>query len=96
MGERSKMVRHPKPRCSLKTPDYCPGKWERTWDGRPDSTSNNFVRQKTWQDKSAVLMILRIPDINKRQCSVLWDTGAQISLITNPYAKEAGFKGCLH
>ncbi len=26
-------------------------------------------------------------------CTVLWDTGAQISRITHQYAKEAGFKG---
>jgi hypothetical protein len=26
-------------------------------------------------------------------CTVLWDTGAQISLVTHQYAREAGFKG---
>ncbi len=40
------------------------------------------------------LMIQRIPDINGKPCTVLRDTGAQISLITDQYAKEAGFKGC--
>jgi hypothetical protein len=39
------------------------------------------------------LMIQRIPDISKRRCTVQWDTGAQISLIKNQYAKDAGFKG---
>jgi hypothetical protein len=38
-------------------------------------------------------MIQRIPDISKRRCTVQWDTGAQISLIKNQYAKDAGFKG---
>jgi hypothetical protein len=26
-------------------------------------------------------------------CTVLWDTGAQISLVTDQYAREVGFKG---
>ncbi len=38
------------------------------------------------------LMIQKIPDINGKTCTVLWDTGAQISLITYQYVKEAGFK----
>jgi hypothetical protein len=38
-------------------------------------------------------MIQKIPDINGKPCTVLWDTGAQIPLITHQYAKEAGFKG---
>ncbi len=29
----------------------------------------------------------------REMCTVLWDTGAQISLVTNQYAREAGFKG---
>jgi hypothetical protein len=37
-------------------------------------------------------MIQKIPDMNWNPCTVLWDTGAQISLITHEYAKEAGFK----
>jgi hypothetical protein len=37
------------------------------------------------------LMIQKIPDINWNPYTVLWDTGAQISLITHQYAKEAGF-----
>jgi hypothetical protein len=37
-------------------------------------------------------MILENPHINKRHCTVLWDTGAQILSITNQYAKEKGFK----
>jgi hypothetical protein len=39
------------------------------------------------------LMIQRIPDARSRMCTVLWDTGAQISLRTHQYAREAGFKG---
>jgi hypothetical protein len=39
------------------------------------------------------LMIQRIPDVRGEMCSVLWDTGAQISLVTHQYAREAGFKG---
>jgi hypothetical protein len=35
------------------------------------------------------LMIQRIPD---GMCTVLWDAGAQISLVTHQYAKEAGFR----
>jgi hypothetical protein len=38
-------------------------------------------------------MIQRIPDVRGEMCTVLWDTGAQISLVTHQYAKEAGFKG---
>jgi hypothetical protein len=39
------------------------------------------------------LMIQQIPDIRGEMCTVLWDTGAQISLVTHQYAREAGFKG---
>jgi hypothetical protein len=38
-------------------------------------------------------MIQRIPDVRGEMCIVLWDTGAQISLVTHQYAREAGFKG---
>jgi hypothetical protein len=38
-------------------------------------------------------MIQKIPDVTGRICTVLWDTGAQISLVTHQYATEAGFKG---
>jgi hypothetical protein len=37
-------------------------------------------------------MIKKIPDDNGKSCTVRWDTGAQISLITHQQAKEAGFK----
>jgi hypothetical protein len=37
-------------------------------------------------------MIQRIPDARGEMCTVLWDTGAQISLVTHRYAREAGFK----
>jgi hypothetical protein len=39
------------------------------------------------------LMIQRIPDARGEMCTVLRDTGAQISLVTHQYAREAGFKG---
>jgi hypothetical protein len=39
-------------------------------------------------------MIQKIPDTTSRVCTVLWDTGAQISLVTHQYARETGFKGC--
>jgi hypothetical protein len=39
-------------------------------------------------------MIQKIPAVTGRVCTVLWDTGAQISLVTHQYAKDAGFKGC--
>jgi hypothetical protein len=29
-----------------------------------------------------------------KMCTVLWDTGAQISLLTHQNSKEAGFKVC--
>jgi hypothetical protein len=38
-------------------------------------------------------MIQRIPDARGEMCTVLWDTGAHISLMTHQHAKEAGFKG---
>jgi hypothetical protein len=38
------------------------------------------------------LMIQRIPDARGEMCTVLWDTGAQISLVTHRYAREAGLK----
>jgi hypothetical protein len=38
-------------------------------------------------------MIEKIPNIAGRVCTVLLDTGAQISLVTHQYAREAGFKG---
>jgi hypothetical protein len=37
------------------------------------------------------LMIQRIPDTRGGTCTVLWDSGAQISLVTHQYAKEARF-----
>jgi hypothetical protein len=38
-------------------------------------------------------MIQRIPDIRGELCTVLWDTGTQISKVTYQYAGDAGFKG---
>ncbi len=42
------------------------------------------------------LMIQRILNINGKLCTVLWDTGAQFSLIMHQYAREAGLKVVLH
>jgi hypothetical protein len=39
-------------------------------------------------------MIQRIRDITGKLCTALWDTGAQILLITHQCKKEAGLKGC--
>ncbi len=37
------------------------------------------------------LVIQRIPDAREGVCTVLWDSGEQISLVTHQYAKDAGF-----
>jgi hypothetical protein len=37
------------------------------------------------------LVIQRIPDARGGVCTVMWDSGAQISLVTHQYAEEAGF-----
>jgi hypothetical protein len=34
----------------------------------------------------------RVQDAKGGECTVLWDSGAQISLVTHQYAKEAGFR----
>ncbi len=39
------------------------------------------------------LMIQKIQDTTGKVCTVLWDTGAQILLVTQQYAREAGFSG---
>jgi hypothetical protein len=39
-------------------------------------------------------MIQRILETAGKMCTVLWDHGAQISLVTHQYARGAGFKGC--
>jgi hypothetical protein len=36
------------------------------------------------------LMIQRIQDARGGQCTVLWDPGAQVSLVTHDYARRAG------
>ncbi len=38
------------------------------------------------------LIIQRVQDARGRECIVLWDSGAQVSLVTHEYAKEAGLK----
>jgi hypothetical protein len=38
-------------------------------------------------------MIQRLPDARGEMCTVLWDTGVQISLVTHQYVRDAGFKG---
>jgi hypothetical protein len=37
------------------------------------------------------LVMQRVQDAKGGECTVLWDSGAQISLVTHQYAKEAGF-----
>jgi hypothetical protein len=37
------------------------------------------------------LMIQRVQDARGGECTVLWDSGAQVSLVTHEYAKGAGF-----
>jgi hypothetical protein len=37
------------------------------------------------------LMIQRVQDARGGECRVLWDSGAQVSLVTHEYAKGAGF-----
>jgi hypothetical protein len=42
------------------------------------------------------LLTQRVSNVNKKLYLVLWDMGAQLSLITNQYAKEQDTKGaCL-
>jgi hypothetical protein len=38
------------------------------------------------------LIIQRIQDARGGECIVLWDSGAQVSLVTHEYARGAGFK----
>jgi hypothetical protein len=38
------------------------------------------------------LVIQRIQDARGGECIVLWDSGAQVSLITHEYSRGAGFK----
>jgi hypothetical protein len=38
------------------------------------------------------LIIQWVPDVKGGECTVLWDSGAQVSLVTHEYAREAGFK----
>ncbi len=37
------------------------------------------------------LVMQRVQDVRGGECTVLWDSGAQISLVTHQYAEEAGF-----
>ncbi len=60
--------------------------------GVPD-TSNGLRGRGRGGQLKIQLMIQRIPDVRGEMCTVLLDTGAQISLVTHQYAKEAGFKG---
>jgi hypothetical protein len=36
-------------------------------------------------------MFQRVQDARRGECRVLWDSGAQVSLVTHEYAKGAGF-----
>ncbi len=38
------------------------------------------------------LVIQRVQDAGGRECIVLWDSGAQVSLVTHEYARKAGLK----
>jgi hypothetical protein len=38
------------------------------------------------------LVIQRVQDAIGGECTVLWDSGAQISLVTHQYAEKAGFR----
>jgi hypothetical protein len=38
------------------------------------------------------LMIQRVQDVRGGKCIVLWDSGAQVSLVTHDYARGAGFR----
>ncbi len=38
------------------------------------------------------LMIQRVQDVRGGECIVLWDSGAQVSLVTHEYARGAGFR----
>ncbi len=38
------------------------------------------------------LMIERVQDVRGGECIVLWDSGAQVSLVTHEYARGAGFR----
>ncbi len=38
------------------------------------------------------LMIQRVQDVRGEECTVLWDSGAQVSLVTHEYARGAGFR----
>jgi hypothetical protein len=38
------------------------------------------------------LMIQRVQDVRGGECIILWDSGAQVSLVTHEYARGAGFK----
>jgi hypothetical protein len=38
------------------------------------------------------LIIQRVQDARGRECIVLWDSGAQVSLVTHEYAREAGLR----
>jgi hypothetical protein len=37
------------------------------------------------------LVIQRVQDARGGECTVLWDSGAQVSLVTHQYAEKAGF-----
>jgi hypothetical protein len=38
------------------------------------------------------LMIQRVQDVQGGECIVLWDSGAQVSLVTHEYARGAGLR----
>ncbi len=48
-------------------------------------------RGRGWGQLKIQLAIQRVQDARGGKCTVLWDTGAQISLVTHQYAEKAGF-----
>jgi hypothetical protein len=69
---------------------YCPSPPMRK---REEQDTDNWIGGHKPGRVKVQLMIQRIPDIAGKMCTALWDTMAQISLVTHQYAKEVGFKG---
>ncbi len=61
---------------------------------RVQDTGNSPHRAWIGSDRNSTYDPESSTDVTGRVCTVLWDTGAQISLVTHQYARDAGFKGC--
>jgi hypothetical protein len=60
-------------------------------EGRaPDSSRGQWGRGRG--QLKIQLMIQRVQDVRGGECIVLWDSGAQVSLVTHEYARGAGFR----